>query len=55
MVENETEGEFLDVRVRLKGDMLKRFDRVKKKLGFEADAEVLRWLITQEYNKIEGS
>jgi hypothetical protein len=36
----------------LEGEMLKRFLTIKKKWGLESNADVVRFLITQEYEKI---
>jgi len=36
----------------LEGEMLKRFLAIKKKWGMESNADVIRFLITQEYEKI---
>jgi hypothetical protein len=36
----------------LEGEMLKRFQAVKHKWGIESNADVIRFLITQEYERI---
>ena len=36
----------------LEGEMLKRFLTIKKKWGLKSNADVVRFLITQEYEKI---
>lgn len=42
------------LRVNLKDVPLKRFRAIKEHLGFEADSEVVRYLILQEYLRIFG-
>ncbi len=46
--------EFIDLRIRLKGEMLKRFKFLKERMGFETDTETMRWLITTEYDRMQG-
>ena len=42
------------LRVNLRGLALKRFTAIKEHLGFEADSEVVRYLVLQEYNRLFG-
>jgi len=39
----------------LEGEMLKRFLAIKRKWGLESNADVVRLLITREYEKIMES
>jgi len=47
-----SEPEPKNVRVEFKGDMVARFEKVKKYLGLEADTEVLRTLVNDKYLEI---
>jgi len=44
----------VQVRLVLEGEMAKRFITIKRKYGLETNADVLRLLITLEYEKITG-
>ncbi|MEM2739929.1 MAG: hypothetical protein QXQ29_03925 [Candidatus Bathyarchaeia archaeon] len=48
------EGERVYVKVLLRGDVLKNFRYIKSRLGLESDAEVIRYLIMQEYLRLTG-
>jgi len=43
--------ESLQVKVVLKGHMIKKFKQIKQELGVEADAEAVRALIARWYNE----
>ena len=43
-----------EVRVILSGEMEQRYKAVRKRLGLENDSDILRLLITQEYERIQG-
>ena len=43
----------VNVRVEFKGEMAKRFKKVKEKLGLENNTEVLRALINKEFSQLE--
>jgi hypothetical protein len=45
----------LQLKVLLKGDSMKKFLRIKEKMGLETNAEVIRYLITREYDQIQSS
>jgi len=47
-----SESEPINVRVEFKGDMVERFEKVKKHLGLEANTEVLRTLVNDKYLEI---
>jgi len=40
------------IKLRLNGEMAKRFNAIKEKWGLENKAEVIRMLITQKYEEI---
>ena len=44
--------EQVQVRLVLEGEMVTRFNRIKKKYGLETNADVVRLLITMEYDRI---
>jgi len=44
----------IHVKVVLQGEMARRFLAIKKRFGLESNAEVIRLLITLEYEKIAG-
>lgn len=44
--------EQVQVRLVLEGEMAARFSTVKKKYGLETNADVVRLLITMEYDRI---
>ena len=46
------EKETLQIKVTLTGDMIRRFQAIKKRYGLESNADVVRLLITLEYEKI---
>lgn len=39
-------------RLALEGEMAARFNRIKQKYGLESNADLVRLLITMEYNRI---
>jgi hypothetical protein len=51
MVE-EKEAETIRIGLTLQGEMARRFATIKKHWGFETNTDVLRMLITREYEKI---
>jgi len=52
MSEKIGEPEQIQVRLVLEGEMATRFNRIKKKYGLESNADVVRLLITMEYDRI---
>jgi hypothetical protein len=46
------EKDKIRIGLTLEGEMLKRFLAIKNKWGIESNADVIRFLITQEYEKI---
>jgi hypothetical protein len=50
----KTKGENAPVQFRLAldGEMAVRFNRIKKKYGLESNADLVRLLITKEYDQI---
>jgi len=52
MSEKIGEPEQIQVRLALEGEMAARFNRIKKKYGLESNADVVRLLITMEYDRI---
>lgn len=42
------------IKVYLKGDLLHKFMFLKKKLGIAANAEVVRYLVALEYERISS-
>ena len=52
MAEERRREESYQVRLVLEGEMAKRFEAIKKKYGLESNADVVRLLITLEYDKI---
>jgi len=46
------EKETLQIKVTLTGDMIRRFLKIKEHYGLESNADVIRLLITLEYEKI---
>ena len=47
----EEEGK-ITIRLDLKGEMLRRFQKIKERYGFENNTDVLRLLITKAYEEI---
>jgi len=43
--------EEIQLRVRLEGEMAKRFMKLKEKLGFESNSDLVRLLITRTYEE----
>lgn len=43
-----------EVRAILTGEMQKRYAAIKKRLGLENDSDIVRLLITQEYERTTG-
>jgi hypothetical protein len=48
------EKEKLTLRVKLKGENAKKFTAIKQRYGLKNNTEIIRFLISQEYAKIEG-
>jgi len=46
-------GEKLNVRVEFKEEMIQKFEAVKKYLGLEINAEVLRLLVSDKFKEIQ--
>jgi hypothetical protein len=42
----------IQLRVRLEGEMVRRFLALKKKLGFESNSDLVRLLITRSYEEM---
>ena len=47
--------EGLQLKVLLKGEAARKFLKIKEGMGLETNAEVVRYLITREYDKIQSS
>ena len=47
--------EVLQLKVLLKNQAATKFLRIKEKMGLETNAEVIRYLITKEYQQIQSS
>ena len=45
--------EYKEVRLPLKGEMVKQFFEIKEELGLDADTEVLRFLIREFYKTLK--
>ena len=45
----------LYLKVTLEGEVKKRFLLLKKKLGMESNSDVVRFLISQHYDKLFGA
>lgn len=45
-------ADYKEIRLPLKGELVKQFLEIKKELGVEADTEVLRFLIRDYYKLI---
>jgi len=43
----------LQVKVLLDGEMLKRFNEIKRRLGLEHDSEVVRWMISHYHEELK--
>lgn len=50
--EKQEEAEVIRIGLTLQGEMARRFRTIKKHWGLEANTDVLRMLITREYEKI---
>ena len=48
-------AEDFQVRVRLKGEMARRFNTIKDAWGLENNAEVIRMMITRTYQELQDS
>jgi hypothetical protein len=46
------EDKQVQFRLALEGEMAVRFNRIKKKYGLESNADLVRLLITNEYERI---
>ena len=47
-------SEEVQVRIVLEGDMARKFNRIKKRYGLESNADLVRLLISQEYERMEA-
>jgi hypothetical protein len=52
MTEKTSDQEQFQVRLVLEGEMAARFNKIKKKYGLESNADLVRLLITMEYDRI---
>ena len=52
MSKEKEDEERVQVRLALEGEMAVRFDRIKKRYGLENNTDVVRLLITMEYDRI---
>jgi len=48
------EKQKLNIRLELKGENAKKFHTIKQRYGLKKNTEIIRFLISQEYAKIEG-
>jgi len=55
MSRQESDAEEVQVRLVLEGEMAARFNRIKKRYGLESNADVVRLLITMEYDRIASA
>lgn len=46
--------EEVQVRIILEGEMARKFNRIKKRYGLESNADLVRLLITLEYDRLEA-
>jgi uncharacterized Fe-S cluster-containing radical SAM superfamily protein len=46
------EEEIVDIRVKLKGDIRDRFQRIKRRSGLNSNTEVLRFVINDYYERV---
>ena len=53
MNEEKKEAEVIRIGLTLEGEMARRFTELKKYWGLEANTDVLRMLITREYEKLK--
>ena len=51
----EKKEEEIQIRLVLKGDLAKRFSYLKDRLGIHNNSELVRLLISQEYQRLVGS
>jgi len=49
----EQETGVLQIKVRLDGEMLKRYNEIKRRLGLEHDSEIIRWMITHYHEELK--
>ena len=49
----EREDEKVDLRVVFEGELAKKFLEIKRRLGLEANTEVVRSLVNQAYKKLK--
>jgi len=54
MSEEKESEETFQVRVVFEGDMARKFAAIKKRYGIESNADLIRLLVTLEYEKITG-
>jgi spore coat protein CotH len=52
MADGKIDQETLEIGVRLKGEMRIRYEKIKRVKGIEADAELIRLLISEEYRRL---
>jgi hypothetical protein len=53
MATENAAGEELDIRVRLRGEMRDKYEKVKNAKGIEADSELVRLLVSEEYMRLK--
>jgi len=51
----EKKEEEIQIRLVLKGDLARRFSYLKDRLGIHNNSELVRLLISQEYQRLAGS
>jgi hypothetical protein len=51
---NQLEPEKNSIRLDLEGEMSRRFNQIKNKMGIKSNAELIRLLISQEYQRQFG-
>jgi hypothetical protein len=49
----EREAERVDLRIVFEGELARRFLEIKRRLGLEANTEVVRSLVNQAYKKLK--
>jgi hypothetical protein len=50
-----TENTKLSIRLDLEGELARKFEKIKREKGIANNTDVIRLLITETYNQLEGS
>ena len=52
-VRKQGETGVLQIKLKLEGDLLKRYNEIKRRLGLEHDSEVVRWMISHYHEELK--